>query len=1713
MDRARLDRRQRKGALTRIMGGIQRLIAQGDTQGVESKLEQVLQAFNTFEAAHDVYTGFLEEEKDIDESDNWYSDVEQTYIGGVKSAREWLHNASVKSSGATASIVSQTDLMSLLTIPKVELDTFSGDSLEYQSFIAIFDECVGNNSVEDQVKLTRLLQYTSGAAKAAIRNCALVGGSDGYQQARKILQSRFGNKHLVSSKIISGLKSGKSVNKSVELQQLADDLTMASTSLSKLGMLGEVDNQRTILDIVLRCPRFVQNKWRKLALDLKRDSECYPEFTRFVSFMNDIARNACDPVYGSDNFSSKQTSKSVTCSNTTCHNDPQVEGTHSVHSNPRKPADSGHGSCVVCKQPHRLFQCDRFKSLPPKERLQVVIDNRLCFNCLLAGHFTRECRKQSVCTVPGCGRRHTKFIHVDDIPSRGNNGNGQGTFEASNASANTFGSAVYLPIVPVIVNGRIRAHALLDSGSTNTFISKSLSTRLGLDGTQISYRMSTLCKQSEMSSRVVEMSLSPEGTGTGDGMVLKNVLVVDDIPAKYPRQVIDISKYSHLADLPITTEGKVEILIGMDNAQLIMPIDVRSSPDNQLYATKTRFGWSLNGPVEGATSSEVCSHFVNIEQQVENLWRMDSIDDDDRLAMSREDQKVIDLWDQEVELVDGHYTLPIPWREGRPSFPNNKHSAMHRLSSLKKKLDRTDMYEKYSQSVQKFIDCGYAERVPEEELQVSDGSVWFLPHHGVVNEAKPGKIRVVFDCAATQNGISLNNQCHQGPDLNNKLISVLLKFRLYSYALTADVEAMYMQVKIPDKDRNSLRFLWYDNGSITQYRMTSHLFGGVWCASSSTYALRRTLEDCLTSDLIRDTILKSFYVDDLLKSLMSIPEVRQVIYGSKEVLAHGGFNLVQFVVNVAAVLEEIPQSDRATAVKEIMPEMSSKALGIKWEVCEDTFYYVSKTVSYTGKVTRRIMLSQVASMYDPLGCIGPIVHLGKVLFQEATRMRLPWDEPVSISLSQRWISWLSSLGELSRLKFSRCLIPEAFVDGVAELHHFCDASQVGYGACSYMRVINRSGKIRVTLLISKGRLVPLKSVTIPRLELASAVVAVKLETLLRRELDIPLIASTFWTDSEIVLAYIRSETRRFKVFVANRVSIIRQSSTPDQWHHISGDCNPADILSRGCVVESLPESWVSGPPMLMDYKGKWPSDRSVSSEISLDDPEVCKSVDVAVCVETDASAHPLELLSQHYSSYYRLRKAVSWLLRVKRYLQHSTKVSGPVTVPELREADKVLIRYVQAEAYHKEVASLSQTNQVSRSSRLCKLMPALQDGIIVVGGRLKHSPMSAQAKHPAILPAGHHVSRMIVREIHDEAHLGTEWTLSKLRQRYWIVNARSMLKYAKRMCVVCKRLYAAPGTQQMADLPPERCQAGLPPFTYVGVDLCGTFYVKVGRANAKRYVCVFTCFTTRAIHMEVLNSLESDAFINGMARFIARRGAPRKMWSDNGTNIVGAQAEMSRSLRQLDRHKVTLAARRRDIEWSFNPPLASHQGGVWERMIRTFRRILVALLSPNDRLNDDILHTVVCEIENLINSRPITKVSDDVSDGEALTPNHLLLIRGNASLPWGTFVAADVYRKHWKHVQYITSQFWRRWIREYLPELQKRPKWLGVVRNVQIGDLVLIMDENAPRGAWPLGLVLETTSGRDGLVRSAKLRTKSTVLVRPITKLVLLEGCDMFNVP
>ena len=406
---------------------------------------------------------------------------------------------------------------------------------------------------------------------------------------------------------------------------------------------------------------------------------------------------------------------------------------------------------------------------------------------------------------------------------------------------------------------------------------------------------------------------------------------------------------------------------------------------------------------------------------------------------------------------------------------------------------------------------------------------------------------------------------------------------------------------------------------------------------------------------------------------------------------------------------------------------------------------------------------------------------------------------------------------------------------------------------------------------------------------------------------------------------------------------------------------------------------------------------------------------------------------------------------------------------------------------------------MNKSSSISRLYTILKDGLLLVGGRLRHTRIQMEARNPIILPKKSHVVDLIVRNCHEIFdHVGRENVLSLLREKFWLVKGRAMVRRVLNARFSCGKRNQLPMTQKMADLPHKRVASQEPPFTYVGVDGFGPFHIKRGRCLEKRYGVLFTCLTIRAVHVEIAHSLDSSSFINALRRFIARRGVPQEIRSDNGTNFTSADKELRQVIGKWNQEMIKEFLQHKEILWVFNPPTASHMGGVWERMISSVRKIFNAVLKEQ-HLTEESLVPLMCEVEAILNSRPLTKISDD--------PNDLLLLRAGPSFPPGMFSREDQYsNKRWKQVQYLSDVFWKRWTREYLPLLQERMKWRSFRCNLSVRDIVLVVDDSSPRCLWPLGRVLEVFLNKhDGCVRVARVKTKSGPLLRPINKLCLLE--------
>jgi hypothetical protein len=1654
-----------------------------------------------------------------------------------------------------------------LTLPQPDVPVFDGDPTRYCDFVRAFENLIERKTNSPSARLYYLVQYTSGQVKELMSSCLSMQDARGYYEARRLLLQRYGQPYKIATAFVDRLTNGPQIKAEdgPGLQKFSTLLTSCKNTLQEIGYINKLENPDNMRKIVERLPFGMKAKWRETVDSILQREERDVNLKDIAQFIETRARVANHPIFGKI---TSDTRRGDTPSNKGKQHQ-NVGRNYAIEGKEERPFSAGSStkrnsiSCPSCCGTHWLSQCDKFKGMSVDERYKFVRSKKLCINCLTPNHFVKDCPKKSFCRIQDCPAKHSTFLHLKD--KKPANDEAKGAEEDKNAGAevsnNGYVTAVSnrtsnskeasttgLAVVPVKVRAKggnklVKTYAFLDSGSNTTFCTEQLLNELGIKGTKSTLSLTTL----ETANALTECSivnLEILDLNEDSTVELPKVFSRPSLPISresVPNQR-DVNRWPHLKGINIPRiDAEVGLLIGSDVPEVLQPREVRESKDGGPFATRTIFGWVLNGPLGRNDCQIPTANFVQanaqLNQQFEQFCNREFDDSiyESKISMSQNDQRALKIMEDTVKLTNGHYEMALPWKNYPPCLQNNKSLAQRRLNLLKRKLEKDPtQHDKYKDFMNDLLRNGYARRVYDHHLGPLD-THWYLPHHAVFHPQKPGKIRVVFDCSANYRGTSLNDQLLQGPDLTNSLVGVITRFRQDTVAFMADVEAMFHQVRVRPTDCDALRFLWWPDGNLAsppeEYQMTVHLFGAASSPSCANFALKRVAKDHkaeFDDETIR-TVNKNFYVDDCLKSVGSNEKAIRLANQLRNLLAMGGFRLTKWISNSEEVLKSLPESERATVKNLDLSEPHlERALGVHWNVTNDEFVF---QISVKDKPpTRRGILSIVSSVYDPLGFAAPFILQAKLIMQDLCRKNLGWDDEIPKEDLSRWQDWLKELPKLEQLAVKRCFQPRDFGEiSSCELHHFSDASQKGYGAVSYLKIVDKDGKAHCSFVMGKSRLTPLKAVTIPRMELSAAVVAARLDRIIRSEIDLEIDESYFWTDSTCVLRYVHNEATRFQTFVANRITKIRELSSPSQWRYVDTHSNPADDASRGVPADCL-ERWLHGPSFLAQSSEMWPKQPEDLCNLPDDQPELKKS---NVCAAANTVNPPTDVelsdIFDRFSSWIRLKKTIAWVLRYITNLRNSVlkrksgdesngrqqaNVIAPITTKEMMTAEREILKYVQAESFNDELDNLrqrerqpSKTSPIRKKSSLYKLDPTLEDGLLRVGGRLRRAHLDHDAKHPVILPKKHHVSNLIINHYHlVSGHSGLEYTLSLIRQSYWIIGGRANVRRIANDCFSCRRRQAPAQQQKMSDLPEDRVVPCKRPFTYVGVDCFGPFVVRRGRSDVKRYGVIFTCLSIRAIHIEVAHSLDTESFINALRRFVSRRGTPEEIRSDNGGNFVKGEKELREAIEKWNQQKIHESLLQKNIKWIFNPPAGSHTGGVWERCIRTVRKIFNALVKEQT-MNDEQLNTLMCEVESIVNGRPITKVSDDPKDSEALTPNHLLLLHPGPSIPPGRFSKADNCNvRRWRQVQYLADLFWRRWLREYLPSLQQRQKWNELRRNVKVNDIVLVLDERTPRSSWPLGRILEVNaSKKDGLVRSAKIKTSTTVMVRPINKLILLE--------
>ena len=719
--------------------------------------------------------------------------------------------------------------------------------------------------------------------------------------------------------------------------------------------------------------------------------------------------------------------------------------------------------------------------------------------------------------------------------------------------------------------------------------------------------------------------------------------------------------------------------------------------------------------------------------------------------------------------------------------------------------------------------------------------------------------------------------------------------------------------------------------------------------------------------------------------------------------------------------------------------------------------------------------------------------------QDLWILKCEWDSPLPKTAQEQWFAYCNSLRSLSLLSVNRWLGTTSHKN--VEIHGFSDASIRAYAAVVYLRIPNGDNTFQVSILAAKTKVAPVKTVSIPNLELCGAVLLVKLIRHIMQSDFFTGIRTVTWTDSQIVLDWIRKHPRSWKTFVANRVSFIQTELPATVWKHVSSKDNPADLASRGSSPAELANSnlWWHGPSWLAKEEQQWPA--------------------ISKRVEIYHVAKPLaepDLLTR-YSSLTRLTRVISFMRRpiisLRRRKNGLTPLPSFLTSEELAESQRVAIKLTQSIHFSKEIATLKANRELPKKNKLRQLKPFLDKatGLLCVGGRLTNANLSFNRKHPPILPQDSALSRLFIDYAHKIClHGGLTLTSSKLNEMVWVLGKKRLVKNYIHKCIACQRVKPHYVNQLMGDLPADRVTSSRP-FLKSGLDYAGPIQVRTtkgrGYRSYKGYIALFVCFSTRAVHLEVVSDLTSQTFLNAFRRFVGRRGRCNDLYSDNATTFYGADAELQKMFTAASKfYKESAEQLSNDgTYWKFIPANSPHCGGLWEAGIKSVKHHLKRVIGEHT-LTFEELSTLLVDIEACLNSRPLSPLTSEIDDLDVLTPAHFLIGEPTIIVPNKEPPAVAENRlSRYQLQQRMLNDLWKKWSTEYLHHLQERSKWRGTEKNFAVGELVLIHDDKYPPAKWPRGRVIDVHPGVDGLVRVVTVKTANGSLRRHIVRLSPLD--------
>ncbi|XP_063618732.1 uncharacterized protein LOC134791614 [Cydia splendana] len=1540
-----------------------------------------------------------------------------------------------------------------------ELPHFYGDVSEWRSFYNTYIETSKRYKFTDYENVARLRMALRGDAKMCVSH--VLSTATRPDMVIRILKKQFGRSEVLLDKAIEDLRRlpplGPSAN---DLNTFAIKIMNVVSTIMDIDRRHYADNPMLIREVTDRLSPHLRSRWCDYA-NRHRDIDD-PEILQLADFL--MEESELEMSF--------------------CH--------------ARAPAKRAQGPMTA---PY---------ARAPGARL-----------CMDAKHLKSQCNAKG-CGVTGCPHTHHRLLHTE--PTQANNSSeatiavAQSTHRAvaSPKVTSSFAAAaetesrpteredndprvyvsstpnfnVLLKVLPVTVTGpkgTAQIFAFLDDGSTLSMMDQDVADEIGAVGEDEPLCLRGIRNLKHTSiTQTVKAQVGPLRGGTVHEIVMKTVEGLGIRSQSLNKA--ELMKHKHLDDLGdecYVGTGVPQMLIGGDFCHLKTPIEIRQGGEDEPCAMKT--------PLEDD----------ELIDQVKKHWSIEALGVTNKENVSPSDQRAIDIFNATVrKTAGGRYEVGQLWASDNVKLPPSYVMARSRLHNLEMKMRRNkDFAEDYEAQIQKLLQKGYAERIMEPP---QTDRTWFLPHFNVFNLNK-GKGRAVFDCAAKSQGNSLNDYILSGPDLLRSLLGILLRFREWNFAVVADIQEMFLQIQMREEDQQSQLFLWRGTRRDMEpqvYKLNRVCFGNVSSPFLAHSVRNRNALD--NQDKYPDAVYdihNNHYMDDYVASYETEDELLRVSQQVRDSHAEGSFHLRGYASNSTRMLASVEHELHAAQGPTYLGEGQPTVLGMTWDPRTDTLGYNTKMLRVPEAVktqerppTKRELLSAIMSIYDPMGLIAHYVISAKMIFQRVWIKGTTWDAPLPDKEAEDFFQWQNALKHVAALRIPRRYESPGGATRYT-LHVFTDASTEAYCAVAYWRIENKED-VRVSLAAGKSRVCPLKVLSVPRLELTAAVIGVRLAETIKKEQRYNVEKIIYWTDSRVLLGWIKDDARNYKPFVSHRLAEIAEKSDRRAWMYVPTDVNPADHATRGKPARKITahDEWYKGPSFLHRPEVEWPSQEIGRPTEDLPERKSGVTVDTTLSTTTSKS-DPSSVLPdiRRFSNYDRLMNSTAYVLLFIDKMKNKNKTLQ-LQVNHIKRAEHMWLQNSQRRSFPDELRTLSAGRDLDKKSRIYNLAPELcDDGVLRMKTRLGNAPVLYTSVRPVILDGKDSFTRLMVQRAHRRmAHIHNEAVVNQLRQDYWILQLRPTVKAVARDCALCKLRRASPRAQPLGDLPPERLQAYQRPFTYTAQDYLGPMYVTIGRRREKRWVCLYTCLVTRAIHLETVHSLSTDSALLALRRFAARRGWPSVMYSDNATCFKAASNELREAYRQW----------LPQLQHCGNPSA----GGAWERMVRTVKTAM--LYTFNTRApKTEVFETLLAEIENIVNRRPLTHVNVDPESEESLTPAHFLLLH-NANLPMiGAYEEND--KRQWRAAQALADHFWRRWTKEYFPLLAPRKSSDDGGRQIQPGDVVIISEPNGPRSVWPKGVVETVYHGPDGRVRSADVRTRHGTLRRPSCKLAVIASQPM----